>query len=85
MAMTSFIEGDNASWTTDPRGFKASKSNPDTPSHWEAMGGPHLAEFKKAIQVDLASIESMNTWTPVERANLPPGTNVVQVMWDHKI
>ena len=63
---------------------KASK-DPDLPSLRESLNGPHAEQFWTAMDTEINSLESKNTWTIVDRNTLPPGTKVVPGTWVQRI
>lgn len=66
--------------------LKAKKtSDPDLPSIREALTGNHSPEFFKAMDSEIASLESMGTWEITERSNLTPGTKVIPGTWAFRI
>jgi len=68
----------------DPRvlSAKASKYNNDNPSWEMAMNGPFSAEYWKACETELKTLEDeMNVWTLVERT---PEMNVLPSTWAFK-
>ena len=69
------------------RAMKAAKKgkNPDLPSHCEAMEGPHRKEFEKAMQKEIADLEKHGTWQGTLRSTIPPGSEVVPLMWAFRI
>ena len=63
---------------------KASK-DPDLPSLKESLTGPHSEEFWKAMDAEIASLESKDTWEVVDRSSMPPGTKAVPGTWAQRI
>ena len=50
-----------------PFALKASaRRDPDLPTLRESISGPHAEQFWNAMDKEIASLESMNTWTVVE-------------------
>ena len=69
----------------DPRvlSAKASKYNEDNPTWEMAMNGPFSAEYWKACETELKTLEDeMNVWTLVERT---PDMNVLPSTWAFKL
>ena len=70
--------------TFDPRilSAKASKYNEDNPSWEMAMNGPFSAEYWKACEIELRTLEDdMNVWTLVKRT---PDMHVLPGTWAFK-
>jgi hypothetical protein len=67
--------------------FKASNSDPDTPTWAAAMSGPHKAEFLAAMKAEITSLEleQHNTWTVVPRKTAPEGANILPGTWAFRI
>lgn len=66
--------------------LKAKKtSDPDLPSIREALTGNHSAEFFKAMDSKIKSLESMGTWEMTERRNLTSDTKVIPGTWAFRI
>ena len=63
---------------------KASK-DPDLPSLRESLTGPYAEEFWKAMDAEICSLESKNTYSVVPRSEVPPGTKVVPGTWVQRI
>jgi hypothetical protein len=63
---------------------KASK-DPDLPSLKESLTGPHAEEFWKAMEEEIASLESKNTWKVVQRSSMPEGMKAVPGTWAQRI
>ena len=59
---------------------KANK-DPDLPSPRDSLSGPHSEQFWKAMDAEIASLESKGTWEVVERSSMPPGTKAVPGTW----
>ena len=38
-------------------------TDPDTPSHKDAMHGPHCDEFLQAMAMEIETLEHMEAWT----------------------
>jgi hypothetical protein len=66
--------------------FKAKASrDPDLPSTYEALSGPHAEDFWAAMDKEVKSLEKMGTWKVVERSSLPATTKVIPGTWAHRI
>ena len=73
-------------FTNSPQFFKAGKKHdPDTPTIKEALGGPHRREFIKAMKKEVEELEEHNTWTIMNRSDIPEGANIVPSTWAFKI
>ena len=55
---------------------KASR-DPDLPTLKESLTGPHAEEFWKAMEAEIAGLESQKTWKIVERSEMPEGMKAV--------
>ena len=72
--------------TQSPLALKAKTSkDPDTPSLKESLNGPHAEHFWKAMDSEIASLESKGTWKIIERSSLPIGTTTVPGTWAQRI
>ncbi len=61
-----------------PLAFKAKASkDPDLPSLTESLTGPYAEQFWTAMDAEIASLESKNTWTVVDRSSMPTGTKAI--------
>ena len=60
-------------------------SDPDIPSLRESLNGPHAEEFWKAMDSEIASLESKGTWKVIDRSEIPPDTHVVPGTWAQRI
>jgi Reverse transcriptase (RNA-dependent DNA polymerase) len=74
-------------WTVQaPWALKAKASkDPDLPSVREAVMGPHAKEFWKAMEAEIKSLESMDTWEVVPRSSLPEGAKPIPSTWAFRI
>ena len=63
---------------------KATK-DPDLPSLRESLTGPHADEFWKAMDKEIGSLESKDTYTVVPRSSIPAGATVVPGTWVQRI
>ena len=56
-----------------------SKSDPDAPTWWEVMTGPHTVEFRESMEKEVLSLEKRKTWSVIPRSKageqqVAPGT-----------
>ena len=63
---------------------KASR-DPDIPNLKESLNGPYAEHFWKAMDAEISSLESKNTWKVVDRSSIPPGTKAVPGTWAQRI
>jgi hypothetical protein len=63
---------------------KASK-DPDLPSLKDSLNGPCAEEFWKAMDSEIASLESKGTWKVVDRSSMPNDTKPVPGTWAQRI
>jgi len=69
-----------------PVSYKAkANKDPNLPSLRESLAGPHAEEFWRAMDAEVASLESKNTLTVVPRSSIPKGTKVVPGTWVQRI
>ena len=64
--------------------FSASKVVDDISiptTHNEALSGPQAPLWQAAIDRELKSIESFNTWEPVDRDKVPPDSTLMRLKW----
>jgi hypothetical protein len=67
-----------------PAAYKASLSDPDTMTYEQAMSDTeHIADWKKAMQIEISALESLGSWEEVDVSNaksrIIPGTWVFKV------
>jgi hypothetical protein len=74
-------------WTIQaPWALKAKASkDPDLPSVREAVMGPHAKEFWKAMESEISTLESMDTWEVVPRSSMPKGAKAIPSTWAFRI
>ena len=58
--------------------------DPDLPSMREALTGNHAKEFFKAMDKEIADLQSMGTWKIVSRASLEPTVKVIPGTWSYR-
>jgi hypothetical protein len=69
-----------------PRAFKAKATkDPDLPTLTESLAGPYAEQFWTAMDAEIASLESKNTWTVVDRSTMPAGTKAIPGCFVQKI
>ena len=69
-----------------PMALKAKKSkDPDLPTIREALCSPYSAEFRKAMDVEIETLEKMDTWEVIPRSELPAGSRVIPGTWAFRI
>ena len=59
----------------NPNMFKAGKKDKDSPGIIEALTGPYRTEFLTTMQTEVEELENHNTWTIMERCNIPEEEN----------
>ena len=68
-----------------PAAFKAAKTrkggDPDTPTFYEAMSGPHEGEFRIAMERELSQLIALDCWDVLWRTQLLEGANVLSSTW----
>ena len=65
-------------YLANPMALKAKKTrDPDLPSTREALSGPDADKFWEAMDKEIESLESKNTWDVVDRSSVPPGVKVI--------
>jgi Reverse transcriptase (RNA-dependent DNA polymerase) len=74
-------------WTTQtPWALKAKASkDPDLPSVREALSGPYADDFWKAMEKEINTLESMETWEVVPRASMPKGAKAIPGTWAFRV
>jgi hypothetical protein len=74
-------------WTVQtPWAFKAkANKDPDLPSVREALTGPYAEEFWKAMEKEITTLETMDTWEVVPRASMPKGAKAIPGTWAFRI
>ena len=83
---TGFMEANNPIMAAYPAAFKAKKKyDPDTPSIFEALTGPHASDFRSAMDKEVKALERMKTWKVVERSKLPKSSNIIPGTWAFRI
>jgi hypothetical protein len=72
-----------------PVAFKAAHkhkgSDPDTPTFYEAMSGPHEVEFRLAMERELEQLTNLNCWEVMWRHQLPEKANVLPITWAFRV
>ena len=51
----------------------------------DAVESPEGQHWKEAMDYELTKLEEMNTWTEIDKLDLPPGAQVLPWMWVHLI
>ena len=64
---------------------KSDTNDPDLPSLIEALPGPHTNEWREAMTEGIKALLGRNTWTVIEKSDLPPNTKVVPSTWAFRI
>ena len=59
--------------------------DPDMPSLRESLTGPYAEEHWKAMDKEIASLESKKTYDVVPRSSIPSGTKVIPGTWVQRI
>lgn len=84
--LTGFQENLHPATIQSPLAMKAKASkDPDLPSLQESLNGPHSEQFWKAMDAEIASLESKGTWTIVDRSSMPLGMKAVPGTWVQRI
>jgi hypothetical protein len=72
-----------------PAAFKAATNrkggDPDTPTFYEAMSGPHEAEFRAAMERELRQLIELDCWDVLWRTQLPKEANILPSTWAFKV
>ena len=54
-------------------------------AHTNTVNSPKGKLWKEAMDYELTKLEEMNTWSEVDRSDIPSGTQVLPGMWVHLI
>jgi hypothetical protein len=68
-----------------PNLLTASRSDPDTPTLSEALGGTQREDFLEAMDKEIAGLEKHQTWSVMKRTDVPEGRKVLPGTWALKI
>jgi len=60
-------------------------SDPDLPTLRESLSGPNAEDFWKAMDAEIASLQSKGTFEVVLRSSLPKGVKAVPGTWVQRI
>ena len=85
--MSNGCQEDFHPWTVQaPWALKAKSSkDPDLPSVREALMGPHAEAFWDAMESEITTLETMETWDVVPRSSMPKGAKVIPSTWAFRI
>jgi hypothetical protein len=85
--LTGYQEYMHPATTQSQLALKATVSkDPDLPSLRDSLTGPYAKEFWKAMDSEVASLESKDTYDVVVlHSSIPPGTTVVPGTWVQQI
>ena len=67
------------------RALAGKRNDPDLPSIRESLTGPYAEEFWKAMDSEIASLQSKDSWEVVDRSSMPPGMKAVPGTWAQRI
>ena len=84
--LTGYQEYMHPATTQSQLALKAKVSkDPDLPTLRESLTGPYAEEFWKAMDSEVGSLESKDTYDVVPRSSIPAGTTVVPGTWVQRI
>ena len=78
----------NTTYKNDSEMAMAAKSganDPDLPSLIEALSGPYANEWREAMTEEIKALLDRNTWTVIEKSELPSNAKVVPSTWAFRI
>jgi len=65
--------------------LKAKKYDEDNPNYMQAMTGKYKAHYKSAMDLEVAALEKVKTWSEMKQSDVPKGTKVLPLTWAFKL